>query len=161
MASSGRCAVSVWGAVSKDGLGPLVRLEGRFNAGAYRDLIDNTLLPYALNGPFPDGLFYFQQDRSPVHTAASVTRLMEERGIMTLEWPPQGADMNVTENIWGVMKRSMSRRPLHRASVDDLWAAVEAEWNRLAATNIVSSLFNSLSHRMAAVVAARGDMTKY
>ncbi|KAG0435929.1 hypothetical protein HPB47_018237 [Ixodes persulcatus] len=38
--SSGRCSVSVWGALSKDGLGPLVRLDGRFNSAAYMDVIE-------------------------------------------------------------------------------------------------------------------------
>ncbi|KAM7290631.1 putative nuclease HARBI1 isoform X1 [Ixodes scapularis] len=82
VASSGRCAVSVWGAMSKDGLGPLVRLDGRFTAEAYSGLIDTVLLPYALDGPFGDGFFYFQQDRSPVHMAAAVTRCLEDRGVM-------------------------------------------------------------------------------
>ncbi|KAH9383892.1 hypothetical protein HPB48_025738 [Haemaphysalis longicornis] len=47
VASSGRCGVSVWGAISKDGLGPLVRLQGRFNAATYKDLLDTVMLPYA------------------------------------------------------------------------------------------------------------------
>lgn len=48
----------MWGAISKDGLGPLVRLDGRFNAATYKDLLDTVMLPYALDGPFRDGVFF-------------------------------------------------------------------------------------------------------
>ncbi|KAG0438028.1 hypothetical protein HPB47_017179, partial [Ixodes persulcatus] len=139
VASSGRCAVSVWGAMSKDGVGPLVRLDGRFTAEAYSGLIDTVLLPHALDGPFGDGFFYFQQDRSPVHMTAAVTRCLEDRGVMVLEWPPQGADMNPIENVGGAMKDS----------VDDPWATVEAEWERLLESDLAERLFESLPRRMA------------
>ncbi|KAM7315266.1 hypothetical protein ISCGN_005048 [Ixodes scapularis] len=161
VASSGRCAVSVWGAVSKDGLGPLIRLDGRFNSASYKELVETVLLPYALNGPFSDGCFYFQQDCSPIHKARSVRELLEDRGVMTLDWPPQGADMNIIENAWGAMKKALSNRPLHRGSKYELWAAVEAEWERLRASDLFARLFESLPRRMAAVVAAGGDFTKY
>ncbi|KAG0433922.1 hypothetical protein HPB47_019473 [Ixodes persulcatus] len=164
VASNGRCAVSVWSEMSKDGLGPLVRLDGRFTAEAYSGLIDTVLLPYALDGPFGDGFFYFRQDRSPVHMAAAGTRYLEDRGVMVLACPPpppQGADMNPIENVWGAMKRALSHRPLHRGSVDDMWATVEAEWERLRESDLAERLFESLPRRMADVVAARGDMTKY
>ncbi|KAH7943461.1 hypothetical protein HPB52_008744 [Rhipicephalus sanguineus] len=62
--SSGRCSVSVWGVISKDGLG-----EGTFNASSYCDIVNKTLVTYALDGPFPDGFYWLQHDRSPVHTA--------------------------------------------------------------------------------------------
>ncbi|KAG0421146.1 hypothetical protein HPB47_002962 [Ixodes persulcatus] len=48
--SSGRCFASVWGALSKDGLRPLVRLDGHFNATAYMDLVETVLLPIRSEG---------------------------------------------------------------------------------------------------------------
>lgn len=32
----------MWGALSKDGLGPLVRLDGHFNAAAYMDVVNTV-----------------------------------------------------------------------------------------------------------------------
>ncbi|KAH6924139.1 hypothetical protein HPB50_012772 [Hyalomma asiaticum] len=159
--SSGRCSVSVWGALSKEGLGPLVRLRGKFNAAAYCDLIESVVVPYALNGPFPDGLYLFQQDSSPIHMAKLTTRVLKELVMMLLEWPPQGADMNIVENVWGAMEKALSRRPIAGGSQDALWAAVKKEWKRLRATDFVDRLFNSLPRRMRAVVAAEGGFTKY
>ncbi|KAM7306637.1 hemicentin-2-like [Ixodes scapularis] len=68
---------------------------------AYSDIIENTLVPYVLDGPFPDGCFFLQQDRSPVHKARKVSAMLEASGIHQLEWPPNGADCNTIENIWG------------------------------------------------------------
>ncbi|KAH7976059.1 hypothetical protein HPB52_008531 [Rhipicephalus sanguineus] len=100
VANSGRCSFRVWGAPSKEGLGPLVRLRGKFNAEAYYDLIESVVVPYALHAPFPNGLYFFQQDRSPIHMEKSTTLVLEELGMMLLDWPPQGADMNIIENVW-------------------------------------------------------------
>ncbi|KAH7944953.1 hypothetical protein HPB49_002849 [Dermacentor silvarum] len=90
--------------------------------------------------------------------AVSVIRLLVQRIIMVLEWQPQEADINVIRNVRGSVKRSMCRRPLHRASVEELCVA---EGNHLAHTDLAVHLFDSLPRRMAATVAVRGGMTKY
>ncbi|KAH7982417.1 hypothetical protein HPB52_004688 [Rhipicephalus sanguineus] len=41
------------------------------------------MIPYALDGTFPDGNFLFQQDLSPVHTAKIVEELLNMRGCGT------------------------------------------------------------------------------
>lgn len=111
--SSGRCTVNVWGAISKDGLGPLVRIEGRFQARSYCAILGKDFIPYVLDGgPFKDGCCLLQHDRSPVHTARSVTALLEDLAIRTLEWPPVGADLNPIESVWGLMKKRLAGRHL-------------------------------------------------
>ncbi|XP_072145883.1 uncharacterized protein [Dermacentor andersoni] len=153
--------MSVWGAVPKDGLGPPVRLEGRFNAEAYCDVIASIMVPSALDGSFPYCLYYFQQDRSPIHMAKSVTCLLEQLGVMVLEWPPQGAGINICEKVWGAIKKALSRRPLQCDSQDALWAAVEEGWGRLRTSDFAARLFDSNLRRMAAVVAAGVNFNKY
>ncbi|KAH7981864.1 hypothetical protein HPB52_001353 [Rhipicephalus sanguineus] len=93
-------------------------------------------------------------DRSPVHTAASVKRLLEERCVMVLDWPPQGADMNIIENACAEMKKALSRRPLQKCSSDILWAAVEEEWQKLA-----PCVPHRQSARTESVVCSRRDIS--
>lgn len=70
--------------------------------------------------------------------------------------------MNIIEHIWGLMKRNLAKQSLHSARADDLWNAVEAEWNRLRGrTDIVEALFQSLPSRIACVLRAHGGMTRY
>ncbi|KAM7315852.1 putative transposable element tc1 transposase [Ixodes scapularis] len=124
VAASGRTMVNVWGALSKDGLGPLFRIEGSLTSQIYCEVIDYVMLPYVLDGHFPDSDFTYQHDLSPVHTSGMVRRLLKERCVTEPPWPPKGADLNIIENNWGRMKAAMARRPLHRATADELWRFV-------------------------------------
>lgn len=158
--SSGRCAVSVWGAISKDGLGPLVRIDGRFNTSAYCDVIEQTLLPYVLDGPFPDGVYLLQHDRSPIHTARRVDELLEARGVRLLQWPPNGADLNPIENVWGLMKKRLASRNLGSATADALWEGISQEWETLRGhPETVAALYESMPRRVAQVIDVHGNFS--
>lgn len=162
VASSGRTSVNVWGAISKHGLGPLHRIVGRLTSTSYCDVVDTVLIPFVRSGLFPDGNFLFQQDLAPIHTARTVKDHLRQCGIEELPWVPKGADLNIIENVWGRMKAAMVRTPIYSATEDQLWDAVQAEWERLKAdASFVSSLYDSLPSRMAAVVELNGDMTRY
>lgn len=69
VAASGRRSVNVWGVITHRGLGPVVRINGSLTAAAYADILEQVLIPFILDGPFPDGCFIFQHDRSPIHTS--------------------------------------------------------------------------------------------
>ncbi|KAH7932389.1 hypothetical protein HPB52_024659 [Rhipicephalus sanguineus] len=97
--SSGRCSVSVWGAISRDGLGPLLRFEGPFTGATYCEVLVDHLIPYVLDGPFQDGCYMVQHDRSPVHKARAVSALLERYAVRHLPWPPYGADLNTSRTF--------------------------------------------------------------
>ncbi|KAH7945075.1 hypothetical protein HPB49_006166 [Dermacentor silvarum] len=86
VASSGRTGVNVWGAMSRDGLGVLHRIEGPLTSARYCDILDYVMIPYALDGPFLDGDFLLRQDLSPVHTTKVVEELLNMRGVQCLRW---------------------------------------------------------------------------
>lgn len=152
----------MWGSISKDGLGPLVRIDGKFTAPYYSSLLQDTMLPYALDGPFPDGCFIFQQDKSPVHMARQVTAMLEDLGVRTLPWPPCGADANPIENVWARMKWGLSRRNLSRATSDALWNAIQEEWEALRSDgDYVASLYKSMPRRMSEIISVNGHFTHY
>lgn len=156
--SSGRCAVSVWGAISKDGLGPLVRISGRFNASYYCGIVDDVLLPYVYDGPFKDGCFLLQHDRSPIHKARCVMQLLDDRQVPQLEWPPNAADLNPIENVWGVMKSQRARANVVHTTADALWDAVKEEWERLRRrADVVAPLYGSMPDRIREVIAIDGN----
>lgn len=162
VAASGRSAVNVWGAVTAEGLGPLVRLESRFNGEAYCSILDDVLFPYLLGGPFPDSDFILQHDNSPIHKSKKVAAFLELRDIAVLEWPAQSPDLNVIENVWGVMKSAMTGRQLHGLSADVPWIVVQEEWERLRSNaSLCRSLYRSLQNRMKAVINAGGEPTSY
>lgn len=160
--SSGPCSVSVWGAISKDGLGPLVRIDGSFTATQYSGIITNTLLPYVLDGPFKDGYYIYQHDRSPVHTARQITALLEQHVVRQLQWPPCGADLNPIENVWGLMEQQLSRQCWGSQTAEELWEAIKAEWDALkASSGLVPALYSSMLWRVQQVIAVNGNFTSH
>ncbi|KAH6944868.1 hypothetical protein HPB50_005808 [Hyalomma asiaticum] len=144
--SSGRTSVTVWGVVTYQGLGPLRRVRGRMTAAAYMDVIETVLLPYILDGPFPDGLYHFQQDGTSIHTARKVRELLDSLGIIILYWPARISDINIIQIVWSLTKRTLAKqRGLATCSVDDLWCAVESEWARLRNdSTLVDQLYKSV-----------------
>lgn len=107
--------------------------------------------------------FHLQQDGAPVHTAKAVQTTLENLGIMTLPRPSRSPDLNITEKVWGLMKKNLARQPgLGATTANELWTAIEAEWNRLRQLpNLVDSLFDSLPGRIAKVQASGGDPIDY
>lgn len=103
VAASSRSSVHVWGAVSNSGMKPLLRMEGSFTSSKYAEILRKVFLSYVFDGPFTDGFFGLQNDRSPVHCAKKIQDFLEESAIRQLPWSPGGADMNVIENAWGLL----------------------------------------------------------
>ncbi|KAH7984580.1 hypothetical protein HPB52_022854 [Rhipicephalus sanguineus] len=104
---------SVWGAISKDGLGPLVRLEGPFTASRYCDVITRHLVPYALDGPFSDGCYFFQHDRSPIHKAPNRGRTADTLWqAIAQEWESLRGRPEITESLYESMPTRINKQNL-------------------------------------------------
>ncbi|KAM7310536.1 hypothetical protein ISCGN_007444 [Ixodes scapularis] len=162
VATSGRTSVNVWAALSCNGLGPLVRINEKINNAAYCNTLDHDMIPYVLNGPWPDGCYLFQHDLSPVYMAKVVTNLLDQRGVMRLLWCPKGVDLNIIEPVWGRMKANISKLSLDTVNADELWRAIPEEWERLQSdSTFVDALYASLPSRMECVIQAGSAMTRY
>ena len=93
----------VWGAISIDGPGPLVRIdsivdgEDTLNGARYLKLLQRYVMQ---NYPYlKDQRYVFQQDNAPSHREKSVQEWFNFKGINLATWPAQSPDLNLIEAI--------------------------------------------------------------
>jgi hypothetical protein len=69
-AQSGCGSIPMFGLMHAGAIWPLLRIEKRFDAEKYIEILNDTVLPYVEN--FPNGYFYYYQDNPPIHRAQAV-----------------------------------------------------------------------------------------
>ena len=107
---SGGCSVSVFGALTSTGLGPLMRIQGHLNSEKYCEILEDYVL--FLQEKFPDDNFYWLQDNCPVHCSneSMIFIRLNFRGGF-INHPPYSPDLNPIENVWGIVKTELKNFP--------------------------------------------------
>ncbi|KAH7963495.1 hypothetical protein HPB52_021262 [Rhipicephalus sanguineus] len=70
--------------ITKDGLGPLVRIDGKFTANKYCEILTTVAHRELAKVHFSGAGPVFQHDRSPVHTSKKVEALLRQLNIAVL-----------------------------------------------------------------------------
>lgn len=146
-----------------DGVGDQIRIEGRFTAAKYLQILDEFLLP-SLRRHFPDRerpLIYVQ-DRSPIHMARAVREwfVNHRHELTTLEWPPKGCDCNPIENVWGYLVNGWDKE--RERNPHQLMAHIDREWERLRTKpHIIYNMVASMPERLQEVITRNGGWTHY
>ena len=149
--------INVWGAFAAHGVGILHRIHGIMVKEMYHDILGNVMLPSA-DILFGRENYIFQQDNDPKHTANINKAFIVDNQIPTFDWPAQSPDLNPIENLWSILdQKCKDRRPNNE---DELFQELQHAWNNLP-VDLLTELVDSMPHRCAQVIAAKGGPTKY
>lgn len=149
--------INVWGCFSGHGLGVLVPIDGNLNASQYVQILDKNLRG-VVERLYEHEEWYLMQDNSPIHNANRTYEYLEKKGVSLLDWPAYSPDLNPIENVWGEMKRRLQFcRPRNAV---ELQKCVENIWNNLS-EEYITNLLKSMPNRVLAVIAKKGEATKY
>lgn len=151
-------SVMVWGAISFNGKLDLVGNEGKMNSEYYTQVLENVLLPIADTVVGEDWIL--QQDNAAVHTSRHTTDFLDTYDIDTLTWPAKSPDLNIIENLWGVLARGVYRNGRQFDNVPDLQDAIMDEWNKIK-RDYIRKLYKSIQSRLVAVIQNKGGMNSY
>ena len=150
----------VWGCMTTQGVGNLVRIDGTMNAELYCQILQEDLMQslewYGLD---PQDII-FQQDGDPKHTAKITKQWLQNEEIEVLDWPPQSPDLSPVEHLWEEYKRRLSDYETIPSSMTELWERAEDVWNNIPQEKC-AQLIATMPDRIAAVLKAKGGYTKY
>lgn len=148
----------VWGCMSAAGVGHLTVCDGTLNSAKYCAILETHMLPSA-RALFRRGQnWIFQQDNAPCHASRTSRTWLQEHSIQVLDWPAQSPDMSPIENLWWIIKRSISKRK--PKSLDELKALIQEEWDKITPQQC-ERLVGNMPARIRALLRANGRATKY
>ncbi|KAE9407162.1 hypothetical protein BT96DRAFT_809756 [Gymnopus androsaceus JB14] len=76
-------------------------------------------------------------------------------------WPPNSPDLSPIKNAWDYLERQVKKWEHQPKNPDELWAALEEEWNRPSFGDYVKRLYDSVPMHMEKLLKAKGKWTKY
>ncbi len=137
--------------------GPLCFLRSKVNTAVYQEVLEHFMLP-AADQLYGDADLIFQQHLAPAHSAKATSTWFKDYGIPVLNWPANSPDLNLIENLWGIVKRKM--RYARPNNAEELKATIRATW-ALITPEQCHRLIDSMPRRIAAVIQEKGAPTKY
>ena len=90
----------IWRCITWYGVGTLCKVDGNINAIKYCDILFGS----SLNANKP---YHFQDDNVSVHRAHIVGKIKQDNDIHSMIWPAQSLDLDIIENLWLCIKRSL------------------------------------------------------
>lgn len=152
--------VNVWGVISYDGVGPLVRIDGNLDAIKYTRILDSDLMhAFSACQVDPEDVI-FQQDNDPKHTSKRAAEWFNNNNITKLDWPSNSPGLNIIEHVWALLERKVRRQKPLPTNEDQLFAALEEEWYSISQQEI-HTLYESMPRRVEACFKSKGRHTKY
>ena len=101
------------------------------------------------------------QDNAPGHRAKKTIAELQERGVRMVEWPAYSPDLNPIETVWDWMKDWIEERyDEKKLNYDQLRTAVKEAWEAVPGS-FLNDLLEDMPNRCKAVIAAKGNITKY
>lgn len=149
-------SIMVWGSISSEGVGPLIRLQGNINARVYQNLLRQYAIPYMKECEAKPPIF--MQDNAPCHTAKTVLAYLQTEQVEVMKWPAQSPDLNPIENIWKIIGQNARRK--NPKNTEELYRYVREEWHAIT-NDQCKKLIDSCASRCAAVINNKGLFTKY
>jgi hypothetical protein len=140
----------VWGGIEGAGVGPLHRCNGNVNQHVFESIL-NSHEEYLIGRTLA-------QDNAPCHKTLLIRDWLTIHGIDNMPWPSCSPDLNPIEQVWAVMKRRIQGFRFN--SKNHLWKVLRRMWMKFTPL-FVRRFVDSMPNRVAAVISAKGGVTKY
>ncbi len=151
-------SVMVWGCFSANlGRGNIYFLPKNvtMNSERYKKVLEDHLLPSMLMHRSE----FFLQDGAPCHASKKIKTFLETNNIKTIDWPGNSPDVNPIENCWAHTKNVLAKKDI--GLFPKLTEAILEVWVNDLTPEYIKKLLDPMPDRLKALIAAKGDTTKY
>ena len=80
--------------------------------------MDDVLIPFT--DDFMDDDFIFVQDNISIHKSKKTMEWFSNKNIVVLNWSSRSPDINLIENLWGILARRVYSRGRKFSSIQEL-----------------------------------------
>jgi len=136
--------VSLWGCTCAGGLGHAELYVDSLDARKYQSILSLNLVSSARQF-WPNQHWWFQQDNTAPHVAATSQVWFHNHGIDLIDWPAWSPDLNPIENLWNDLKRRVYAH--HPHTMEELEAWIKVEW-QATDLDFVSHICRSMPRRL-------------
>lgn len=103
-------------------------VKGRKDSKGYCEIIDHGFLPVAAEVFGGQITLEFQQDNFQTHIYGYIINWINFNTVYTIPWPAKYPDINIIENVWGVLARRVYARVRKFKDVEGLVVVVREQW---------------------------------
>lgn len=159
-------AIMIWGGILGGQKTPLVLWQrdnwGTITAHSYVEhVLAPVLWPFWYHESRRRGeSLWVMEDGASAHRAIYTQAFRQLHHMLKMDWPPSSPDLNPIEDVWNLLKDNINARQPRPRGKDEMAIAVQEEWDRIPAADILGFI-DTMPQRIAAVIAANGGHTAW
>ena len=147
-------SLMIWGAFVNDTIFDLYIMEGKYNSEKYCDMLEECLVPFIQQN------WTFMQDGASIHRSKHTMEWLKQKKISVLEWPANSPDLNLIENLWGILTRAVFSNGRQFRTKEELKVEILKQWDLISAETL-KNLIKSMPNRIIDVISRKGSNTEY
>ena len=107
-----KCKVNAWGGIGINGKIDLYFFTENMNSELYINILKEKFSDMKRVG---HKIFILVRDNAPAHVSEATQQFIKEKKINELkDWPAFSQDLNLIENVWGIIKMELEKKDLER-----------------------------------------------
>lgn len=127
----------------------LTEIQGSLDSGYYCNVVQQGLIAEA-KARLGD-IWNLMHDKISVYTSNYMLSWLEANEVNLLEWAAKSPELNIIENVWGLLAQMIHAYGRQFDNVEELTDAVHSCWLRVTATYI-RGLYESILRRLFSVI---------